>query len=216
MHISQSKNRLVTFGCSLTYGQHLPAQFPRDGTDVAHSLAWPNLVAHSMGLQVHNLSQPGSSNKKIWYDAHGFEPLPQDIVIVQWSFLKRWCLIHGPNHTQDIGPWVENEQALHYYKHLYSLYDLVVDFYLRVRDVQQRFAHSTVLHIAPPYYLGAGAVDELVQIPGGIGRHPEFIDVPNIWQKHLPDRARDKWHPGPNTHKLYAERIEQVIQTLVK
>ena len=57
--------RLITFGCSNTYGHGLPDCHvpPNEAGPNPSKVAWPQLLADRRGLECVNLGQPGGSNK---------------------------------------------------------------------------------------------------------------------------------------------------------
>jgi hypothetical protein len=56
--------KLVTFGCSFTYGHGLADCMAEDGSNgpTASEQAWPSVLGKLTGMKVDNVSEPGSSN----------------------------------------------------------------------------------------------------------------------------------------------------------
>jgi hypothetical protein len=92
-------NKLFTFGCSNTYGHGL-----RDITDEKtgkldmplrgpSKLAYPQILADMLGYECVNISMPASSNKLIAYRATDQKIDKDDIVIFQWTYLLRSCIL---------------------------------------------------------------------------------------------------------------------------
>lgn len=84
--------RLVTFGCSFTFGHGLPDCFdPPDGHGpIASVLGWPNMLANKLNRECINLSKPGSGNKEILIKILNTKFLPDDMVVVGWSHFNRY------------------------------------------------------------------------------------------------------------------------------
>jgi len=84
--------RLVTFGCSYTFGLGLPDVHPLVSIkDTAPSkFAWPNLLASKLGYDCINNSVPGSGNLEILLKVFQTEYQPDDVVIVGWSHFTRY------------------------------------------------------------------------------------------------------------------------------
>lgn len=92
-------NRLITFGCSLTYGAGLPdcMHLPSikntllffSNVDNPSKYSWPALLGQHLELEVVNLGQPGASNVEILYNILEFDYRPTDTVIVMWSTYAR-------------------------------------------------------------------------------------------------------------------------------
>lgn len=73
-------NRLITHGCSFTYGQEL---------DDPATQAWPALLAKSLGRDLVNLAQPAYANDAIVQDLVSFDLTKDDLVIVSWTLNHR-------------------------------------------------------------------------------------------------------------------------------
>lgn len=85
--------RLVTFGCSFVYGHGLPdcyMKFNRGAGPNPSKYAWPNLLAKRLGYECVNLSRPGSGNLQIFMEILHTKFLPDDLVIIAWSFFPRF------------------------------------------------------------------------------------------------------------------------------
>ena len=84
--------RLVTFGCSLTYGHGLEDCFePPQMPGPKHSnLAWPTIVANKFNLKLENRSQPGLSNRGILHKILEFRYRKNDVIVVMWTNVFRW------------------------------------------------------------------------------------------------------------------------------
>jgi hypothetical protein len=83
--------KLVTFGCSLTYGTGLSDCWDGSiGGPVPSKLAWPEILRRLMNIKiVHNFSKPGASNKEIAYlvlkQLSKGTIKQDDVVIIQWT-----------------------------------------------------------------------------------------------------------------------------------
>ena len=84
--------RLVTFGCSFVYGHGLPDCYNTDGSAGPNpsKFAWPQLLADKLGYECVNLSRCGSGNFEIFLKVLQTEFLPDDLVIIAWSFFPRF------------------------------------------------------------------------------------------------------------------------------
>ena len=91
-------NRLVTFGCSHTFGQALPDVWDSKKEEHlfhngASKYAWPQLLANKLNIECVNQGKPGASVKEIWYRVVNFDFQKEDIVIVLYTIEPRSCLI---------------------------------------------------------------------------------------------------------------------------
>ena len=59
-------NKLITFGCSNTFGVGLPDCWPN--TEFPSKLGWAQQLANGVSLPLTNLSRPGASNLGILND----------------------------------------------------------------------------------------------------------------------------------------------------
>jgi len=93
---------LVTFGCSYTQGIGLEDVYPE--TSKISKLAWPQKLADLIGCTVTNLGWGGSSNKKILHNILKHDYNTNDVVVVCWTHIDRWCIIKE-DEISDIGIW---------------------------------------------------------------------------------------------------------------
>ena len=65
----KNKNRIIAFGCSLTYGEGLkdclPDPINLKKAKYPSKYAWPNLLSKKTNIPIINNGQPGESNKLI-------------------------------------------------------------------------------------------------------------------------------------------------------
>ena len=89
-------NRLITFGCSNTYGHGLDdcvTEKGSHGPDPSKN-SWPFLLGNMLEIEkVVNLAVPGSSNKQIAKKVIDYRDFTsEDLVIVGWTFIERDCI----------------------------------------------------------------------------------------------------------------------------
>lgn len=114
--------RLVTFGCSNTQGQGL--ENPKEEV-------WGAVLASHLGRELVNVGKQGASNKYIAYSIEQFNFLPNDLVIISWSFLNRYSILQDPKdlvkniYITDIIPRydVEDEVSDTYFHLFHNDYD---------------------------------------------------------------------------------------------
>lgn len=206
--------RLITFGCSCTFGQALP-----DIWDYKKNIpileqgpskyAWPQLLADKLNLECVNLGIPGSSNKEIWYTILNTEFFKDDIVIVMWSFFDRWCVI-----KKDELKYIRHQESL-FFKYFHDDYDMLLDFYLRINHIQfflqnkVKLLKHTIAKENPNHMtLNYNPMEE---------KNENIYDVPNWNQVIFSDAclpmnikpyAMDHNHPGIKAHEFCANKIE--------
>lgn len=85
-------NRLITFGCSYTYGMGLPDCYDvvtgKEG-NVPSQQGWPSIVADVLNLIIINKGQCGASNLEILYEILNFDFEDNDTVVVMWTHHNR-------------------------------------------------------------------------------------------------------------------------------
>jgi len=80
-------NKIVTAGCSFTYGY---------GLEDPSKQSWPAVLAERLGCDLTNLAVPGAGNTYIAnsiIDNHVVDP-DCDLVVIGWSFFSRMDLCH--------------------------------------------------------------------------------------------------------------------------
>lgn len=201
--------RIITFGCSMTYGHGLsdcfvPPDFPGPKPS---TLAWPSLVAAHFNIPLLNQSACGNSNLAILHDILKFKFKEGDVAIVMWSFVGRDLLfgkknLLGRQELIPIGYWQDTELSNSWVA-THSPEDIATRTWL--------YLHHATLYLnalgIPIYNVFAG-YDEVKRYK------PKFLDLKyyKITQgMHPKDRALDNLHPGPKTHSLIAKDIIKII-----
>ena len=80
--------RLITFGCSYTYGEGLPdvKRSIINGNPTNKSkLGWAFLLSQKLNLELVNISYPGTSNTEILYNIVTFNFNADDVVVIMWT-----------------------------------------------------------------------------------------------------------------------------------
>lgn len=207
-------SRLVAFGCSLTYGQGLKDCYdPHHGPGPKHSeFAWPSMVATKFALELVNASRPGASNREICHTILDFDFKKDDLVVVLWTNLYRWCKITPEGIKDWFGMWQEGPIIDNLAEHWSEEYDLVIATSHCINLVHYHLKHHNIKQI---------------QILSGSGTKPDFkwdyrklkwnnakledydFNVRNEYPKAL-----DGSHPGPEAHKKFAKLVTKSIDNL--
>ena len=106
--------RLVTFGCSLTYGTGLPTP---------NEQVWGSLLSKKLGCEFINKGIPGAGNKEIVHSLVNFEFRPDDVVYILWTFVDRYCVLRDKDKTFQFIPGSTLPRSTTYYKYLHEDYD---------------------------------------------------------------------------------------------
>lgn len=202
--------RLIAFGCSNTYGEGLvdcwDAIKKRPGNNPSQ-YAWPSVLGELLGVDtVINLAVPGASNKRIWYDAISFEYEENDIVFLHWTFLDRDCFFGS---APEIGPWKIKKDKISnfYYSYMHTTLDRQFDFFNRTDHMNRYLTSKNIKHYnfqTVGYSTAGNTFSNLIttQIPKWC--KVKFLPLSIIPQK---DTASDYSHPGPISHRTFAEKV---------
>ena len=237
--------RLVAFGCSNTFGQALPDIWDHKKNECIFNqgpskYAWPQLLANKLDIECVNISKPGASNKEIWYNIVNTEFKKNDIVIILWSHLNRYCFIQKNNILQ-LGTWIvidqlrrwcsnqkQRKQAKAFFKHFYDEYDMLLDFYLRSNHIQsflqdkvELVKHLTIFKQAGGQEYPKGKQEwgertfHIPSLPNFNWNKIKFspnLCMDDFIEEQYPSNALDGMHPGLETHKEFATSIYNEIK----
>lgn len=201
-------SRLISFGCSLTYGLGLPDCFiPPDLPGLFPSkYAWPALVANSLGLENINNGRPGASNKRILMEVLSFPFKQTDTVSILWSFYNRSLIFSDENKIIDILPNFPNQFLPHlpdeYYK-IHSDYDLFIQ---SIHSISHANLFLEQKHI-PVYNFYFDAT-----LHSQLSKHPSNLILTFLRREMKIDIALDNMHPGVKSQELVAENILNTIK----
>lgn len=198
-------SRLVTFGCSNTYGSGF------DKVDNGPSnLAWPNVLATHIEKECLNLSKPGASFKEIWHRISTTEFKKDDTVIIMWSYFFRSCDISNNNDVEQLfwykSPIVSKKNTV-WKKHFItrSENDLSLEFWLYADHADKIIKSKKV-----------NEVKHFVCSNWPMGRYPrpewsKNIDI-DLTEWKWNDYAEDKIHPSINEHYEKAMSIKKCLK----
>jgi len=191
--------RLVTFGCSNTYGHGLADCYNSNGTPGPNPSiqAWPFLFAQKYKLGVSNEAEPGISNKQIYKKILEYSFRKGDLVIVLWSYINRHCIFY-PTHTDPIGPWINSTRSKKYQELIFNDYDATWHLTQMVDHVNKLLKNRNIFHYYMDWYMDKAILD-----PTAI-KNKMFIHSSD-WR----DTARDNKHPGRQTQLDFLHHIEQ-------
>lgn len=80
-------NRLITFGCSFTFGTGLPDC--KEGSATPSNQGWPAILSKKLNLDLVNVSASGASNFEILHNIINFDFQSSDTVIIMWTYFAR-------------------------------------------------------------------------------------------------------------------------------
>lgn len=207
------QNRLITFGCSLTYGHGLPDCLENDGRPgkLPSVYAWPQLLADHLSRECINNALSGSSNKRIWHRIVNFKYHPLDLVIILWTSPDRYGIVRSKEEVFDIGPWMLGEAQIAdtYYSKIYHEYNsrLETALYINHADLFLKQQGITPLHmIASKSFIDCFNLLDIVT---------EFIPLHIINSRYTTDISETRFtsHPGVKGHELFFKDLSKVLNT---
>jgi len=213
-------NRIVAFGCSYVAGDAMPDVWEKNKRNKLKKIkkgksliTFPGLIATELGLKFVNNGISGASNKEILEAIENFEFDKDDVVILHWSFVNRTLFRTLDNNTIQILPSTNPANwgpvlAKKYYDFQNDM-NMLSDTRIFVNYANYRLKFlgvRNIINFSP--ILGEDARKKITN---------NIYDFP-VDTKHLtyfantgqyPDRdlALDQKHPGPETHKRFAEYI---------
>jgi hypothetical protein len=186
--------------------------------------AWPQLLADQLNLECVNLAVNGSSNKEI---SHTIINTPEitsnDVVIVQWTNINRWCVIQDDLSVKQIVPNKDTGETKIYYSNLHTTSDSLFDIEMRRSwaDLYFKNLGVTIYHIRSRSELA-----DIMTLRGRVYRTVAESSILHLQsnvediQQSLKTSANDagiifkKGHPCKNAHQLHSSQLFQQIRNM--
>lgn len=218
--------RLVTFGCSLTYGQNMPdnAHINCDPYTLPSNMSWPAQLGKLMGVEVVNYGRPAAGNKEIWYNAIRSNLTDTDIVVVLWTHWDRWCTIrknedllylraHPSVVEEKSRSHYNNDKRMYaeaYYTHIHDAYDSKIDFLLRCNHLH---TYWNSIGIKNFHYTVRKPASDLEKELKQWNQTPISDTTLMYYRTKYPeDLALDGTHPGSKVYGLFAKKVYDEIK----
>ena len=219
---------LIAFGCSYTQGCGQEDVYPQPQRyNYTSKYAWPQQLADLLGCSVNNLGEGGASNKQILHTLLNYNFTQDDVVVVCWSHIDRWCIIRE-NDIEKIGIWNssiarKSDFWLQYFcegslKSSCTETATVFFKYLHNDEDMKQEMHRNIL--LSKFYLDKKGINNYHMTVGKfyLGKYSWFnTNMLNIdWQKIRKEYgfAKDNHHPGIKANKIVAEKILQQTRGL--
>lgn len=219
--------KLVTFGCSFTYGHGLSDCMAEDGSNgpTASEQAWPSVLGKLTGMKVDNVSEPGSSNLMITKAIVDYSKYTKDtVVVVMWSNNDRETIYKTGNEKLHMLPgflddtmpgtfWFDKDKnnfkktVTTYYENYHEDWNATlnqtirmnfVHAFLKNKGIKSFHVHSEHHRLDINYFKKFNVRD----------LNLKYFNWKNNF--HIDD-ALDipKPHPGPRSHALMATNIQR-------
>jgi len=197
-------SRIITFGCSNTFGQGLSDCLHAKPGDKASKLAWPSVLGRLYNRPVVNCAIPGASNLEILYTIANTKITATDLVIVLWTHLERWTKINNGKCMQ-IGTWRIGKEkkpvSATYYKYIQS-------------ECTDKFLYPVIIREA----------DRIIKQTNTKNYHIELyktnlfpftcLDIDMVKLRKIYPLAEDKNHIGLLAHEHLARKIYEQTNLL--
>jgi hypothetical protein len=201
--------RLITFGCSYTYGTALPDcknwMLGKLHNLQPSNMGWASLLAQKLGLECVNESFPGASNSEIMYNVLKYNYKKHDTVVIMWTHYARDMLFNFsykyPFFRDRLGPWAKTHQERKWAEYL-SEKDYAMKSWFHIHHADLYLQQQGVKYIhypATPKELDSYRL--------------EFINVNNYHSDGIEyvDKATDDMHPGIQSNRLLAEKMYRIL-----
>lgn len=210
---------IVSIGCSHTFGHGLPDIHPMV-TEKPSKLSWSNLVSKYYRTTHENLSIPGGSNdyilRKFIEHSSKNPEIQNTLYMLMWSFPSRTEIMYDTHWTR-VGNWMARPgptvnnlptPVRNFAKNFYNyLYNDEYGKYMSTKNIYLSQVHAKLhqINLFSCWVLPMEFVhfpvfeDEIFDI--------DFHSIRN-------DDALDIVHPGPNSHKSFAEKVIERISPL--
>ncbi len=192
-------SRLITFGCSYTFGNGLPDC----DKNTPSKLAWPSVLGKHMNKDVVNVSVGGASNFEILYNILNFNFQEQDTVVIMWThyhrdtFFKKLFFSKGPINR--LGSWSGGSLSNKWIENMNDKTFIIKTWtYMHHADLYLKTKKVKYIHFPARY-------EEL-----SIYKQEFIID--NLYTNGLKtvDHCKDG-HPGIESNKQTAEIIYKIL-----
>ena len=219
--------KLVTFGCSFTYGHGLSDCIAEDGSNgpTASEQAWPSILGKLTGMKVDNASEPGSSNLMITKAIVDYSKYTKDtVVVVMWSNNDRETIYNDharqklhmlPGFLDDHMPrtfWFNKDKnnfkkkVITYYEDYHEDWNATLNQMIRMNFVYAFLKNKGIksFHVqSRQHATDSNYFDKFLL------KNLNFKYF-NYKKDFFIDEALDKPqpHPGPDSHKLMAVNIK--------
>lgn len=219
-------SRLITFGCSFTYGHGLEDCLLDDNMPglTPSQYAWPNILGKMLDREVVNLSMPGASNQHILHKILSTNFLETDFVVTLWTHFSRDIIVFDKfqkfcNFDQcsnlfylPIGNWMLDQKETNK-----ELTAIIEPYYIAHNDSDQIYKKYLTLHHAESYFksinvnhFSFGQLEDLGDI-SNIIKFKHFYDLDIFKVLNDFPKANDNSHPGIEGHREIANQIYKTI-----
>lgn len=216
-----TKNRLVAFGCSYTYGESLPDCLdtfnnPNIPIPQPSRLSWASVLAKKLNLQCLNKGVCGASNKEIQHNILEAKLYKDDTVVILWTHNDRTCILKPDgNPDQFIPTYTEKrkgnppgrrESNKLYYRYFWDEYNTKCETLVAI-DHTYRYLTSLGIKVYNFTF-----TREKKYISSALNDLPNWFSVPLTNFNIIEDLGADQTHPGIAANADMAEQAYATIK----
>jgi hypothetical protein len=207
--------RLITFGCSNTYGHGLPDCHipPNEAGPHPSKYAWPQLLADRRQLECVNLGQPGGSNKLMWWRTVNFEFEPTDVVIYYATEPNRDAILNNApndNRANQMGTWSSVDKRVKaFHRYVAQSNSAKTWEYQSYVHIDHAYQHVLRQGVKDIFHFKRNNIVFQHKLPKWATFKFQPIDIEDMIVD--PDLALDKSHDGPKSHKQIARRMDKFL-----
>jgi len=203
-------SRLLTFGCSFVHGWGLPDIYPHEKNSSfpePSKLSWPTLLAKKLKKECVNFGSPGLGNMAILMKVLSANYEPDDLVIVSFSYFNRYSahvFVDEDGNSKTVNPkQLEHKR-------------LVLDEIFIPKNVNNYWYNWLAIQHCQ-LFLASKKISNTSYYGGVLPKfpiRPNMLHIPNFLdtlRMEVKDWAKDKAHPGVESHELHADKLYKVL-----
>ena len=197
--------RLVTFGCSFTYGSALADTYEfKPGPSI---YAWPNVAAKELNIECVNKGIPGAGNKEILHYIQNFDFHTDDIVCVLWTYQDRWCIIKEDGIENFIAHR-KGRSNQYYYQFLHDKNDLWLDSFTRINFAKLFLDCKGIKNL---HFIMHKTILEKIPAWSKVNFEDVFMDE----YRFSNPLGLDDAHPGELAHQKFGLDVSKKINSFI-
>ena len=212
--------RLITFGCSYTYGQGLPdCQNTIINTGIkklsiipstSSKQGWPNILSNQLELELVNISAPGASNFEILHNILNFKFKESDTVVIMWSHYLRDL------YFRNFLTWICSRYRLGVWQKHFMIRGVVRKWIEQMNERDFNLKSWAYIHHADLYLKTKNVrYIHFPAIPSELNEHSCNYKIDNFYTQGISivDRV-DDGHPGLTSNKQTADLLYEILKNV--
>lgn len=188
--------RLVTFGCSHTFGE---------GLLNPNNESWPKKLAELLNVELKNYGVGGASNRKIQHTILNSKLTKDDLVIILWTYADRYHFFEDKkNESPLINVWSKNIHSKYWYQYFHTEYN-------------EKFDNQTIINQVNLYLKDKNIVTYNLLVSNEYKYYYDITDLKSLDLDFTKDylnkyeRSSDGWHMGSLGHESFGNDIYKRI-----